>query len=380
MKDIGKKVLFSAFTLFLLFGLLEVGLRISGYGDMCVGKYDKNPIWACDPVLYFKLTPDLNINGGSLNKAGFRAHEFTPKPPGVYRVLTLGDSCTFGIVTTTFFEYIPTPYAQKLEQIVAERAGPGKVEVLNAGVPGYNSFQGVMLMRTKLRKLRPDLVTVRYGWNDHFMSRRIGGNAFREPSNAVLLAIQDLLLPTAIYSSLGRFQIELDARRQANVSSKATVAEIPREWEPTVPLDDYKHNLRRIAELARGRGAEVWFLTSPHAFVTDENRGQYDKFPNAASAKLLLSFNAIPTFDRLIEIHESYNDAARQVGAELGVPVVDMDAAYRAHASEHLFTSTDVPHPTQQGHDLEAEMLYAQLVKEGTIRPSTPPSVAVNGS
>ena len=136
-----------------------------------------------------------------------------------------------------------------------------------------------------------------------------------------------------------------------------------------MPLDQYKHNLRRMAEIAHGRGAEVWFLTSPNAFVTDENRGQYDKFPQAPSAKLLLTFNAIPSFERLIEIHDSYNAATREVGAELGVPVIDMDALYHQHSSEHLFTTTDVLHPTQQGHDLEAEALYGRLVTEGIVRP-----------
>ena len=43
----------------------------------------------------------------------------------------------------------------------------------------------------------------------------------------------------------------------------------------------------------------------------------------------------------------------------------DMEAAYAAHASEHLYSSTDVVHPTQLGHDLEAEMLYRQLAAAG---------------
>src|SRR6266481_5197465 len=377
-RSIVKNLTFSGITILLFLIVLEVGVRLSGYGLSCQGNYGEHSVWACDPPLYCKQNPLPNVNGGGLNSAGFRTHEFGPKPAGTYRILALGDSCTFGITTTTSFQYIQAPYPQRLEELAAKRVGAGKVEVLNAGVPGYNSFLGVMLLRTRLRRLQPDLVTVRYGWNDHLMSRHVRGQAFHEPGNALLIGIQDLLLRTALYPSIRRFQLDLDTRRQAAGSARATSADIPHEWNPDVPLDEYKHNLGRIAEIVRGRGAEVWFLTSPHAFIIDENRGQYDKFPNAPSAKYLLTFNGIPTFDRLIEIHESYNAATREVGAELGVPVIDMDALYREHSSEHLFGSTDVPHPTQQGHDLEAEALYARLVAQGIVKPA--PSASVTGN
>lgn len=82
------------------------------------------------------------------------------------------------------------------------------------------------------------------------------------------------------------------------------------------------------------------------------------------SAKQLIAFNGIPSFERLIEIHDDYNQARREVGAELGVPVVDMDAAYRAHADQALFLQTDLPHPTAIGHALEALTLYERLRAE----------------
>ncbi len=75
-------------------------------------------------------------------------------------------------------------------------------------------------------------------------------------------------------------------------------------------------------------------------------------------------------FDALPKIHDAYNDATRAVGAELGVLVVDMDAVYREHAGETLVQRDDIPHPTQAGHDLEAEVLYARLVARGILPQS----------
>ncbi len=364
----GKKLLFASITLLMLLVFIDVAVRVGGVAETCRNAYRYSPLWSCDPILSFKLKEDLKPGGVPLNRAGFRTHEFTLKPTGVYRILSLGDSCTFGMIVTKSFEYIPEPYPQRLEQLVAERAGPKKVEVLNAGVPGYNSYFGVMLLRTKLRGLSPDLITVRYGWNDHFMSRGgQKGNAYRERESPIARAVENMLLRTALYPFAWRLAIDVQAWRQPD--QKPTPADIPHEWLPDVPLDSYKRNLRRIVELGHTQGAEVWILTSPHAFVTDENAGQYDKFPTTMAAKALIAFSAIPTFDRLIEIHDAYNDAARDVGRELDVPVVDMDALYRGHREAHLFEATDVPHPTQLGHNLEAEALYDRLVANGVIVP-----------
>ena len=74
----------------------------------------------------------------------------------------------------------------------------------------------------------------------------------------------------------------------------------------------------------------------------------------------------------MIEIHESYAAGTREVGAEIGVPIVDMEQLYREHASEHLYSSYDVPHPTQEGHDLEAQALFDRLVAKGIVKPEPP--------
>ncbi|MBI3767354.1 MAG: hypothetical protein HY271_02545 [Deltaproteobacteria bacterium] len=332
----------------------------------CPNPYQDSPLWACDPILNFKLKPSLVVDGQPLNSTGFRTHEFTKKSPSVYRILALGDSCTFGMLITDKFEYIHEPYPMKLEMLIAERIGSGKVEVLNAGTPGYNSYQGVMLLRSKLRGLHPDLITVRFGWNDHLMSRA-GRDTFRETESKVGRGVEDILMRTALYPFVLRLGLEVQALR-APTNAKPTLGDIPKVWKPNVPLDQYKENLRRIVALGRAQGSEVWLLTAPHAFDIAANVGKYDEFPNTMAAKTLMLFSAIPDYERFVEIHDSYNNAVRDVGADLGVPVVDMDAIYRMHKSEHLYTATDIPHPTQEGHNLEAETLYAKLLAEGLIK------------
>jgi lysophospholipase L1-like esterase len=349
--------------------LAEFTVRLTGAAEGCPG-YRDSFLWMCDPILYFKANPYQVINGHRLiNQAGFRSDEFGPKRAGTYRIIALGDSCTFGVTSPKTKDefYIAEPYPQRLQRMAAERLGPGRVEVLNAGVPGYNSYQGVMLLRTKLRGLRPDLITVRFGWNDHQMSpTRHIGNAFHEPSTWVGLKAQDLLLRTALYPFSLRLGMMLRAHWQS--SAQPTRSSLPSVWTPNIPVDEYRHNLTRIVELGRSQGAAVWLLTVPHALLTEGFRAHMHELAPNSPARLSLRLNAVPSFERLVEIHDSYNAATREVGAALGVPVIDMEAAYRRHAAEHLFYE-DVLHPTQEGHDLEAEVLYDRLVAEKVLPP-----------
>ena len=151
-------------------------------------------------------------------------------------------------------------------------------------------------------------------------------------------------------------------------SSAQPEPSLPAVWTPNIPVDEYKHNLTRIVELGRSQGAAVWLLTAPHALLTEDFRARVHELASNSPGRLVLQLNAVPSFERLVEIHESYNAATREVGAALGVPVIDMEAAYRRHAAEHLFYE-DVLHPTQEGHDLEAEVLYDRLVAEKVLPP-----------
>ncbi len=360
-RRLAKQLAFSLVPALVLLGMAEIAVRLTGAATHCTNPRFETLLWACDPILFFKLNPKVVMNKRPLNEAGFRSREFVPKTPSTVRVLALGDSCTFGIrAVGDDIVSIREPYPQRLERLVAARVGPGRVEVLNAGVPGYSSFQGVMLLRTKLRGLHPDVITVRFGWNDHFVSQGAPGGS-RETRTRVGRAIEDLLLRTQLYPFALRLRLEMSARETSPTPS------FPTEWRPTVPLDDYKQNLRRIVELGRAQGSEVWLLTAPHAFIIDANAGR-ESGPKAWTAKTVLTLNALPTFERLVEIHESYDQASREVGAELGAPVVDMAAVYHDHAPEPLFEAEDVCHPTQRGHDLEAETLYGQLAKAGLVR------------
>ena len=344
----------------LLLLLLEALVRLTDADQPCPNRFSASDasLWVCDPVLHFKSNPSVQPENDPLNSLGFRGPELSPPRPGLKRVVALGDSCTFGVIGRE--EGMGTTmqaYPLKLQRYVERRAGEGVVSVLNAGTPGYNSHHGILLLRSKLRGLDPDLVTVRYGWNDHFLSAAGESSLYREPSSRLGLFAQNLAMRTRLYGFLRRLGLELAAlRRPVKQQAKAAFRQ-QKEWRPTIPPERYAANLRRIVALGREQGAEVWLLTSPRNHHVEE------------SERRLLGFRNKIDFDELMEVHDAYNDITRRVGLETGAPVIDMDKIYQRYQGTPVFLPSDAVHPAQGGQNLEAEMLYRALVRRGWVTP-----------
>ena len=102
---------------------------------------------------------DVNINSQRL-----RDREFTTtKPDGVYRILLLGDSMTFGWGA----RYEDT-YAKVLEKMLNESPPDGhqRFEVINTGVGNYNTVQEVAYFKQYGVQYEPDMVILGYYIND----------------------------------------------------------------------------------------------------------------------------------------------------------------------------------------------------------------------
>ena len=99
----------------------------------------------------------------AINSDGYRG-PLVPRPKslGEFRVICLGDSITFGSDVDEKMTY-PAQLQRVLEQKYLGR----KISVLNAGVPGYTSRQGLFLFKSKLMEYQPDAVIWGFGFNDH---------------------------------------------------------------------------------------------------------------------------------------------------------------------------------------------------------------------
>lgn len=99
---------------------------------------------------------------GELPVEAFRSPpEHDQTAPGVVRVAFFGGS-------TTFNEY-PEAVGERFD----ERFGPGRVEVLNLGVPSSSSWTSLVLMRRYLPRWKPHIAVLYQGFNDqaHHLGR-----------------------------------------------------------------------------------------------------------------------------------------------------------------------------------------------------------------
>ena len=112
-----------------------------------------------------ELVPNLRLQQGRdeflINSKGFVGLEFDQeKTKGTFRIISIGDSCTFtnGIWARA--------YPAILDRLLNEERPQKAFEVINAGIEGYNSTLARARLTDEILKYHPDMVTIYIGWND----------------------------------------------------------------------------------------------------------------------------------------------------------------------------------------------------------------------
>jgi hypothetical protein len=184
----------------------------------------------------------------TINADGFRAPRLAgytrPKPTDVYRVLLLGDSQTFG----QGVRYEQT-FGARLEAELQRRAKTQRVEVINTGVPAYNTVQEAAFFDAKGIAYRPDCAVILFIGNDFDLSEFLlepeaGGLAL---DRSFALSVIDLL----------RWWSKRRLTRDRSEPRPTLFARVPREYRHMVGFDAYRGALRRIAQTARPAGIPV---------------------------------------------------------------------------------------------------------------------------
>ncbi len=167
-----KKLALALVTTYALFAIVEtVLIRVDFNADLppiiFQGKNSEGGVeiqgTTPDPELLFRLTPGTFFQGRLVNSLGFREREVDPrKKPGTVRVICMGDSITA--------QGLPG-YSQYLhERLTNDPPTPQQWEAFNLGVHGYTALQGLRQFQKIGRSLTPDVVTLYFGWNDHWLS------------------------------------------------------------------------------------------------------------------------------------------------------------------------------------------------------------------
>jgi lysophospholipase L1-like esterase len=120
---------------------------------------DLPSLFVGQPYLGFALSSNYPLH----NRLGYRGPEITqPKPTGAYRIVALGGSTTYGFGIDDYNETYPA----QLQRILQEDYGYTQVEVINAGVPEYTSWESLVNLEFRVLDLDPDLLIYYEATND----------------------------------------------------------------------------------------------------------------------------------------------------------------------------------------------------------------------
>jgi len=214
-----------------------------------------------DPTAGWKINPEIQryyqkpegVDPKTLcERDGLLDWEYTRfKEPGAYRILVYGDSQTMatpwvGDINLTF---------PKLLQKKLRKAFPGKkIEVINMGVSGYSSAQGLLFFKNIGLLYNPDCVIVGLGFHD-------AGRSYT-PDKEIT---SDKPWVKKIRSLLYRSQIYLLIRKKI-LQRRAIARDMTKNNRPIfrrVSKEDYRENLKTFKDIGKENNLLVIYLTVP---------------------------------------------------------------------------------------------------------------------
>jgi len=262
-----------------------------------------------DPDLIWR---PLSGQFSPFNPQGFRGLPVQmPKPAGMTRIFALGDSNTFGWDVD---EGVNWP--AQMHGLLS--AGGAPFEVINAGVWGYTSYQGLARFK-ELLAFDPNIILVSFGGNDAHQVRVTDADYVRSHDRIDRMTRSSRNLRVAQLAVAGWDLVGVAAAHSKGLGAR-------------VSLDDYRANLKAMIALGREKNVTVVLLTRPFIGVSDDPASWKTYAP-------------------------SYNAATIEIAKEEGVPLIDVFAAF--HTREKLFD--DESHWGVEGHREGAQMIAEAL-------------------
>ena len=97
-----------------------------------------------------------------INRLGFRGPEIPVEKGPAYRIVTLGESTTFG--HTMYADDVPWP--RLLERMITNEFGLSRpAQVINAGIPSYDLHLNIERLHRRILNLKADMIISYHGYN-----------------------------------------------------------------------------------------------------------------------------------------------------------------------------------------------------------------------
>jgi len=222
--------------------------------------------------------------------------------------------------------------------------GVKKVQVINAGVLGYTSSNGLRLLKTKVLDIVPDIITVKFGFNDF---SRVNDPEFHieKPSSNVV---------SWILYNLDNWRI---VRLGAQIGQRLSAGKYENKKHQVTQLE-FKKNLELFIKEARERDIRILFIDSPLS-------GQ-EILPLRVN-KFFMEYTGARNIEEIREMHNEYQEILKIVATEEGVPLLETRHLFSDY-NDTLFSKNDIIHPNKKGVKVIGELLYLKLLELGWLR------------
>ncbi|MFH2136940.1 MAG: SGNH/GDSL hydrolase family protein [Candidatus Omnitrophota bacterium] len=256
---------------------------------------------ARDAQLFWKPIPE------------FRGESYQEKKEdGVFRIICIGDSVTQSHGIDGFPLPRENTYVFYLEKLLESGYENKKFEVINAGVGGYSSLQGVRYLEGKLIKYNPDLVISWFGINDR-------GQAVFYNDKQQKLPLKESLEKTGgskLYKFIKNYFLIM-------------------QYMPRVSYGDYYENCEQMLKLSKKNYFDIVFITPFEADVHGS----------------------------LIYLND-YKEALEKLADNYDSTVLDVPPFFKYKAKNMFIDSC---HPDKEGNTVVAETIYTLLKESGVF-------------
>jgi hypothetical protein len=271
------------------------------------------------------------------NADGFRDPPRGRKRAGVPRVLVLGDSYAFGWGVDD-----AQPFPQRTEALLRERGIAA--EVINAGVPGYNTEQEALLLAELMPSYAPDMVVLAYVMNDAEPQNNVPQPPAVTYRYAVSWVWEDAR-EVAMRRLAGRKEWTSPNKQAMDFDYVKGFAPDSPKWRAS------RAALGRIAAACRAAGVPLAVLILP-----DFTQPFDASYPDGL-------------------IHRSVAGWSR----ELGVECVDLMPLFAERDHRNFMILTD-GHPNARAHDVIASVLRDRIVADLRLAPAATASRPTSSS
>ncbi len=302
------------------------------------------------PLLGFDMIPDKEIEylpgiktTYSTNSMGFRGNEeYGAKQKDEIRVAILGGSSAFGFGASGDETTIASILKGKLDSKFPSRT----FSVINAGNPGYTSYQVLAKLQLKVIDLEPDIIVCYMGWNDLFFS--------------------SYNLPFERNSFYGKHQFFNMDSWQKFISYNNL--QIPYKIARPLALSLIVHRAYRKFNALSGQKDHMKSIIISDELRDEIHRQFYDNLSSIAAISQYRKINTIlitlfSEYDLYPRYRTGINGLIERVATESGAHFIDADEEVISSGIQGINIDRDKYHLTDNGNEFLAGLITEKISK-----------------